>query len=254
MRGKVYVATTVGDECILGASITSDAGEKSLEQAYGVFKDEAQNVRPDYQPDTYNTDGWPATRKALKILFPLATLILCILHSYISIRDRSKKKFKDIFHQVADKFWHCYEAVSKSSFVQRVRRFYEWAKNNDEVPAVIEEKIEKMHENVDDYKSAYDHPGAHRTSNMLDRLMQRMDRHLFSTQYFHGSKDSAELGIRGWALITNFAPSNPYTVKKHGGLQSPAERLNQFRYHDNWLHNLMISASMGGFCSPPQNP
>jgi len=49
---------------------------------------------------------------------------------------------------------------------------------------------------------------------MLDRLMQRMDRHLFSTQYFHGSLSSAELSIRGWALILNFAPSNPTTIKK----------------------------------------
>jgi len=26
---------------------------------------------------------------------------------------------------------------------------------------------------------------------------------------------------------------------------SPAERLNQFRYHDNWLQNLLISAFFG---------
>ena len=100
----------------------------------------------------------------------------------------------------------------------------------------------------------YDFPRAHRTSNMLDRLMQRMDRHLFSTQYFHGSLAAAELSIRGWALIQNFAPYNPRTVKKLSGFKSPAERLNQFRYHDNWLHNLLISASLGGYRSPPQNP
>ncbi|MFZ3098651.1 MAG: hypothetical protein WA081_19265, partial [Desulfosalsimonadaceae bacterium] len=95
---------------------------------------------------------------------------------------------------------------------------------------------------------------AHRTSNMLDRLMQRMDRHLFSVQYFHGSISAAKLSIRGWALIQNFAPSNPWTVDKYNGFQSPAERLNFFRYHDNWLHNLTISASLGGYRSVPQNP
>ncbi len=56
-------------------------------------------------------------------------------------------------------------------------------------------------------------------------------------QYFHGFMSSAELCIRGWALILNFAPSNPHTVKKYGGLQSPAERLDGFSYHENWLHN-----------------
>ncbi|MCK5229973.1 MAG: hypothetical protein KAR13_06890 [Desulfobulbaceae bacterium] len=88
---------------------------------------------------------------------------------------------------------------------------------------------------------------------MTDRLMQRMDRHLFSTQYFHGTFSSAELNIRGWALINNFAPSNPLTVKKYGGIRSPAERLNGFCYHDNWLQNLLISASLGGFRGAPPN-
>ncbi|MCP4104008.1 MAG: hypothetical protein GY749_00485 [Desulfobacteraceae bacterium] len=90
---------------------------------------------------------------------------------------------------------------------------------------------------------------------MPDRLMRKMDRHLFNTQYFHGSLFSAELGIRGWALIQNFAPSNPITQKKYNdGFQSPAERLNKFRYNDNWLQNLLISASLGGYRKPPPNP
>ena len=251
---KVYIATVVGDDCILGASVTPDAGEKSLEKGYGVFKDEAQNVCPEFQPKTINTDGWAATRKVLQRLFPLTELILCFLHAFIGIRDRTKKKYKDVFYQIAERFWNCYHAENKTSFVQRVRRFYEWAKNCDAIPSFVIEQIEKMRKNIDSFKTAYDYPGALRTSNMPDRLMQRMDRYLFSTQYFHGSMESAQLGIRSWAIITNFAPSNPYTVKKHGGFKSPAERLNQFCYHDNWLHNLLISASMGGFRSPPQNP
>ncbi len=96
--------------------------------------------------------------------------------------------------------------------------------------------------------------GNSRTSNMLDRLMQRMDRHLFSAQYFHGSKKAAELSIRGWTLIQNFAPWNPRTVKKHHGYHSPAVRLNRFLYSECWLENLLISASLGGYRTPPQNP
>lgn len=66
---KVYVATTVGNECILGASIAKDAGEESLKDAYQVFKDEAQCLKPDYTPTTVNMDGWKATRNAWKFLF-----------------------------------------------------------------------------------------------------------------------------------------------------------------------------------------
>ncbi len=163
------------------------------------------------------------------------------------------KKNKAIFNTVVDKIWNCYKAESKASFSQRVRRLYEWAKNK-KVPAVILNPIKKLKKNISDYSKAYDLPGCLRTSNMVDRLMQRMDRHLFSTFYFHGNLASAEMSIRGWALIHNFAPCNPTTVKKHNGWRSPAERLNQFRYHDSWLQNLLISSSMGGFKQHPPNP
>ena len=39
---KIYVATTVANECILGASIAQDAGEHALKASYGVFKHEAR--------------------------------------------------------------------------------------------------------------------------------------------------------------------------------------------------------------------
>jgi len=250
---KVYAATTVGNECILGASMAKDAGEKALKDAYQVFKDEAQCLNPAYTPSTVNMDGWQATRKAWSFLFSSAVIIYCFLHVYIKIRDRAKKKYKEIFLEVASKLWDCYRAENKAAFAQRIRRLIEWCNNND-TPDVILKPILKLRQNISGYRKAYDFPGAHRTSNMLDRLMQRMDRRLFSSQYFHGSMAAAELSIRGWALIQNFAPSNPRTVEKYNGLQSPAERLNQFRYHSNWLQNLLISASLGGYRSPPQNP
>ncbi len=250
---KCYIATTVGSGCILGASVATNAGEVSLTESYGKFKEEAQFTVPNYTPKTVNTDGWPATQKTWKSLFPAIILIGCFLHVYIKIRDRSKKKHKDIFEETATKLWECYNALTKRSFSQRVRRLVEWV-DNASAPDVILKPIKKLKANLALYAVAYDYPEAHRTSNMIDRLMQRMDHHLDNIQYFHGSFLSAELNIRGWSLITNFSPSNPLTVKKHGGLKSPAERLNGFSYHDNWLQNLLISASLGGFRTSPQNP
>ena len=83
-------------------------------------------------------------------------------------------------------------------------------------------------------------------------LMKFMDRWLFASQYFHGTTDAARLQTRGWVLLENFCPSTPLTIKKYHGKISPAERLNGFRYHDNWLQNLLISASMGGTQHDPQ--
>ncbi len=251
---KVYIVTTVGDECILGASVSEDAGEKGLTKAYGIFKKEALNINPEYNPQSVNTDGWKATMNAWKKLFPFIAVICCFLHIFIKIRDRLKRKYSEYFKVVSDKLWDCYKAVSKASFSQRVRRLYEWTKKDPECPDVILKPIKKLKENLSDYSQAYDFPGCHRTGNMIDRLMQRMDRHLFSTFYFHGNLTSAELSIRGWALIHNFAPCNPHTIKKHNGWKSAAERLNEFRYHDNWLQNLLISASLGGYREAPPNP
>jgi hypothetical protein len=250
---KFYVATTVGNECILGASVATDATEQSLHNGYQVFKDEAQCLNPGYSPTTVNMDGWKATRNAWKALFRSVVIICCFLHVFIKIRDRAKKKYKDSFDQAASKLWDCYKAENKTTFSQRIRRLIEWCQKNS-MPSVIANPIKKLRQNIAEYKIAYDHPNAHRTSNMVDRLMQRMDRHLFSTRYFHGSMNAAELSIRGWTLIQNFAPYNPQTEKKLNGSRSPAERLNKFRYHDNWLHNLFISASLGGYRSPPQIP
>lgn len=58
---------------------------------------------------------------------------------------------------------------------------------------------------------------------------------------------------------TNYAPWQPATAKHNGGWRCPAERLNKHRYHDNWLENLLVSGSLGGYrnrrqASGPQNP
>jgi len=253
LGNKTYIATVAGNGCVLGAEVAESASQEKLEKAYEVFKKESELVDPEYKPDTVNTDGWIPTQNAWKSLFPSITLIACFLHIFIGIRDRSKRKFKDIFQDVATKLWDCYDGESRASFSQRVRRLHEWCIST-KVPPIILEKIEKIRGNLAQFTIAYDFPGSHRTSNMIDRLMQRMDRHLFSTQYFHGTLASATLSIRAWALIQNFAPFNPQTIKKHDGVMSPAEKANNFRYHENWLHNLLISASLRKARAAPQNP
>ena len=41
---KTYVATTVGCGCWLGAAVADTAGTDDLTEAYGMFRDEAENV------------------------------------------------------------------------------------------------------------------------------------------------------------------------------------------------------------------
>ena len=64
-NGKTaYVATTVGEGCFWGASLSLGVDEASLSETYGVFKEEAQAVQEDYEAKTVNTDGFKSTMNA----------------------------------------------------------------------------------------------------------------------------------------------------------------------------------------------
>jgi hypothetical protein len=240
---KAYVATTVAQECILGVGLADNAGTEALTKSYAHFKEEAQNLKPGYQPDTMNTDGWEHTQKALKELFPDATLILCFLHAYLKIRDCCKRH-KDLLRSISEKVWNIYHAQNVSQFSQRIRRFRQWAGS---IPIdTVKTKVLGLCDKAPEFKKAFSHPQAYRTSNGLDRLMNYQDRILYSIQYFHGYRTSALLYLRSMALVWNF---HPYATRgRQEGLgASPFEELNGFQYHPNWLQNMLVAASLGGW-------
>jgi hypothetical protein len=247
---KVYLAATAGGGCCLGMALAESAGNDDLEAAYGVFRDEARRLDPDYRPETVNTDGWPATQAAWRALFKGVTIILCFLHAFLKIRDRAKH-LGPTFDALRDRVWDAYHAPDARSFSQRLRRLREWATAHVE-KEVVREKVLALCGKREASLVAYAHPGCRRTSNMVDRVLRRLDYHLYCGQHLHGSAGAAGLGLRGWALIHNFAPSCPWAVRSSPELRSPAERLNGRRYHSEWLQNLLVSASLGGYRRAPQ--
>jgi hypothetical protein len=241
---KNYIATTVGAGCCLGAALAQTAGAGDLEAAYGVFKAEAQDVQPGYAPDTVNADGWAATHQAWLSLFPLVVILRCFLHGWLSVRSRGK--LSDGFRALSERVWHAYHAPARRSFGQRMRRLWEWARANVKAAWVLEQ-VKKLCGRSAEYGQAYAHPGGHRTSNMLDRVMRSMSRYFEDGQHLHGSKEACQRHCRGWALLFNFRPWHPATARANGGWRCPAERLNRHRYHEDWLQNLLASASLGGY-------
>jgi hypothetical protein len=242
---KNYVATTVGAGCCLGAALSPSAGALDLQAAYGVFQKEAQDVQPGYRPQTVNTDGWAATRQAWQALFPLMVVLRCFLHGWLSIRDRAKH-LGELFGALAEKVWHAYHALDRRRFAQRLRRLGEWA-GRQVTAAWVLEQVQKLCGRAKEYGVAYAHPGGHRTSNMLDRVMRSMNRYFDGGQHLHGSEAACGQHCRAWALLYNFQPWGPEAVRDNHGYRSPAERLNRHCYHDNWLHNLLVSASLAGY-------
>ena len=240
---KAYIATTVAKDCVLGASISLSADEEGLTEAYGHFQEEILHVKPDYEPKTVNTDGWASTKKAWLNLFPLIVIIECFLHAFLKIRNRCKKGLKKIYPEIAQRVWDVYQAIDKDSFFLKVASLEKWASINIEGTALL--PIQKLCAKADRFVLAFEYPNAHRTSNMIDRHMVPMDRWLFNTRYFHGHLLSAEKEIRAWALFHNFRHYCP-RAKIRKKFKSPAHKINGFLYHDNWLHNMLISTSIAG--------
>lgn len=241
---KVYGAMTVGGNCILGASICDSANEQNLTEGYNKFKDEALNLNPNYQPETVNVDGWDATTLSWESLFPTISVILCFLHSFLSVRNVSKKA--GFFDKISEFIWNIYRAENKKELSQKIRRLREWAIKHIEKEVILK-KVLSFCSKANSFKAHYDHPDAFRTSNMVDRLMRWADRYLFSMQYFHGTTKSAKQGFTAWAILRNFQPYCSRVERGKHTLLCAASELNGFFYHKNWLENLIVSISMNGY-------
>lgn len=241
---KTYIATTVGAGCCLGAALAPTANADDLTAAYQVFRQEARDVRAGYRPQTVSVDGWASTHQAWQALFPLVVLLRCFLHGWLNLRSRGK--LSAAFAELSRRAWGAFHAPDRRRFAQRLRRLGEWARGQS-LSAWLSEQVEKLCGRSKEYAVAYGHPGGHRTSNMLDRVMRGMSRYFDAGLHLHGSPEAAGRHVRAWALLQNFRPWGPEAARANDGRRSPAERLNGHRYHDDWLQNLQVSASLGGY-------
>jgi hypothetical protein len=155
---KWYVGTTVAQDCILGASVATTADADGLTAAYGVFQQEAQAIQPQYQPKTVNTDGWAATGKAWRTLFPSVVIILCFLHAFIKIRSRCKR-LGDHYEQIKQQVWEIYHAADKDEFKDRARSLQKWVlAHRLGLTAYAIESIDKLCQRADQFCLTFDHP------------------------------------------------------------------------------------------------
>ena len=175
--------------------------------------------------------GWAATRLAWTTLFGSVVILSCFLHAFLKIRDCSRKKWETLCPALNKQVWEVYHAPSKGTFRQRMADFFEWSRTHLSGSAL--QAVEKMVAKQEAFVKAYDYLHAHRTSNMIDRLMIPLDRWLFSGRYFHGDWRSAELRVRSWALCHNFMPYCP-RAKISQQVASPAHKINQKQFHHNW--------------------
>ncbi len=245
LQGKrVYIPTTVASGCILGVGLTESASGNALTKGYEEFQTEARCLDSYYAPITVNTDAWDGTQQAWHNLFPTVTLVLCFLHAVLKVQKGSPT-YRNLRKKLKSKLWKAYKSTTASEFLKGLRLALIWSKKHIRRKRTLH-KIRKLCRRATQFKVAYQFPQSHRTSNMVDRLMNHQDRLLYTMQYFHGDKKSARLYLRSMALVWNFHPYGARTRSNCSERMSPFTDLNGFRYHDNWLHNLLIASSMNG--------
>ena len=227
------------------------ASKEDLQKAYGVFKEEALAVEPEYAPSTVNTDGWSGTIGAWSALFVGVVLIRCFLHAWLRIRDRSKN-LKALFFEIGERVWDVYSSSTRRVMHLRICRLREWAKKN--LSGIVLAKVLDLCDKEKEWDLWYDHEEAYTTSNELDRLMRRQNDYFDRGQHFHGSVESSNLRSRSWAVLHNYWDWGRKSRKANGGARCPAERLNGKRYAENWLENLLIATSAVPKTKPPLNP
>lgn len=237
---EVYVATTVGSDVVLGASLALTAQTEPLEHAYGDFKREALRLKPNYAPKTLNLDGWKQSRAAWLRLFPALVIIRCFLHAFMRIRERCKHA--PVYPQVQSRIWHIYHAKNYMTYWRRFRAFLAFAEEHLQGEAL--KAVRKFQQQRAELFVGWRHPGCHRVSTMLERHMQPMARCLYMARDFHGHRVSAHLLVRSWALLHNFQPYCPRARLRSGSpFTSPFHKLNGFTYRKNWLENLLVASS-----------
>ena len=234
-----YVGMTAAEGCVLGVGLTKAADDAHLKAAYEDFASESVQLNPDYAPKTVNTDGWTPTQNAFRSLFSKIVVVLCFLHGFLKIRDRCRKN-----HELHRRVWDVYRAATAEEFRRRMAEFQQWAQSQTWT-ASVREMLNKLANKTEEYVIAYAHPGCRRTSNAVDRLMNRLCRLMYAGRGLHGNQSSSERRLRGWALLLNFHPFAPRSnqPRKH---DCSAQRLSGKRYHENWLHNLNAATSLLG--------
>ena len=237
---EAYVATTVGQDVVLGASVTLTVQTAELEQAYSEFQHEALRLNPNYTPRTLNLDGWRQTKAAWLHLFPALIIIRCFLHAFLRIRDRCKNH--PAYPQLQARIWQIYHAPSSGTYYHHFTKFLTLA--HQQLTGEALKAVERFKQKRSELIQGLFHPGCHRVSTMLERHMQPMTRCLYVGRHFHGHRVSAHLLLRAWALLHNFQPYCPRARLQSGSpFTSPFHKLNGVCYRTDWLENLLVASS-----------
>ena len=165
-------------------------------------------------------------------------MLLCCGHGFLQLRHRCRTALA-----WPPPVWEGSRAATATALPARLPALRAGAASPP-WPAAVRDVLATWWNRASAEARASDHPGGRRTSHRVDRLTHRLSRVLSAPRGLHGHQRASDRRLRGWARRLHFCPYAPRAGKPRA-YQSPAHRLNHQRYHDNWLQNLLLSASLG---------
>ena len=186
-----------------------------------MFAAEARDVKPEYAPKTVNTDGWAGDAECLP-------LVVSHHRGGALLPARVPQDPRPLAARLGSFIAACGTSTAPPTgeeFRRLMSEFQQWCATQTWT-ASVGEMLEKLWAKTECYATAYDHPGCHRTSNAVDRPMNRLCRLMYASRGLHGHQGSSELRLRGWALLHNFRPYAP-RGKCPRAFESPAHRLKR---------------------------
>ena len=156
-----------------------------------------------------------------------------------------------MFLEVAVKLWNCYRATNKKSFSQRVRRLAEWYDASQSLPAVISEPIKKHRKIIGSMLPPMIIRVAIVPAICLIDWCNAWIGIFLAPNTFMGLWGRQNLTSGAGLLFAIFRHQIQWRQKSITVKKSPTDRLNGFSYHENWLQNLLVSASLREFRPTP---
>lgn len=247
LTSKVYLPTIVVGRVIwhMGYTQTKNAGD--FAHSYGIFKQQAEEIAPDYEPKAALTDGFESTRKSLLTIFPKIKLGNCLMHATKKVPSKLQQTATQTRQSLAGQFYRIFSQVPKLTLIpvfevgQRLRHFVERVKkltgdqNAERIKQWIDEKKQGWYTLLQDKKIP-------KTSTCLDQAHNYLDRKLFDMKGFHHPSGNQREFISGLALLYNIVPYQR-RAKNSGrcGIEVNGGKLPT----KDWFLNLRIITSGG---------
>jgi hypothetical protein len=247
-RSKAYLPTIAQGRLIWHLGYTTTKTAQAFGQSYGLFRQAAWQIEPDYRVRGILTDGFESTIQSMRTLLPKVALGNCLLHAMKKVPAKlpavSSPLRRALSHRFAQVFDEVHKRAGQRVFAlgQKLRCFPEHVG----IVAGLPQRT-RLHEWMTQKKpgwyAVYANRQMPRTTTWVDQAHNALDRKLFMMKGFHHPHGNQQRFLRGLTLLYNMVPYQRRAT--HAG-QCGIEVEGGHLPTQDWFLNLRI-VTAGGF-------